>query len=58
MRRRSVCMPAPEPFHDDTPDPREKDLARRSKTPAVGVWVIVALILIAVAVVYVVSAIL
>jgi hypothetical protein len=58
MRRRSVCMPAPEPIHDDTPDPHEKDLARRSKTPAVGAWVIVALILMVVALVYVVSAIL
>lgn len=51
-------MPAPDPIHDDTPDPRERDLSRRSKTPAVGIWVILALILMAVAVVYVISAIL
>ena len=51
-------MPAPEPIHDDTPDPRNQDLARRSKTPSVGIWVIVALILIGAAVVYGVSAIL
>lgn len=51
-------MPAPDPIHDDTPDPREQDLSRRSKTPAVGVWVILALILMAVAVVYVISAVL
>ncbi|MGV3580507.1 hypothetical protein [Brevundimonas sp.] len=51
-------MPAPEQIRNDTPDPRERDLARRSKTPAVGIWVILALILMAVAVVYVVSAIL
>lgn len=51
-------MPAPEPIHDDTPDPREKDLARRSGTPAVAIWVILALILIGAAVVYGVSAIL
>lgn len=51
-------MPAPEPIRNDTPDPREQDLARRSRTPAVGVWLIVALILMAAAIVYVVSAIL
>lgn len=51
-------MPAPEPIQDDTPDPREQDLARRSRTPSVGVWVILALILIAAGVVYGVSAIL
>ena len=51
-------MPAPEPIHDDTPDPRKQELARRSKTPSVGIWVIVALILIGAAVVYGVSAIL
>lgn len=51
-------MPAPDPVHDDTPDPRERDLSRRSATPAVGAWVILGLILIAGAVVYVVSAIL
>ena len=51
-------MPAPEPIRNDTPDPRERDLSRRSQTPAVGIWVVIALILIAGAVVYVVSAIL
>ncbi len=51
-------MPAPEPIQDDTPDPRERDMARRSATPAVAGWVIVVLILIGAAVVYGVSAIL
>jgi len=49
-------MPAPEPIEDDTPDPRERDLQRRSRTPAVGVWVILALILIGGAAIYVISA--
>lgn len=53
-----MAMPAPEPIRDDTPDPRKQDLARRSRTPAVGGWVIIALILIGAAVVYAVSAIL
>ncbi len=51
-------MPAPLPPDDDTPDPRERDLSRRSQTPPVGVWVILALILIGGAVAYVVSSIL
>lgn len=37
------------------PDPHERDLQRRSSTPAVGIWVILALILIAGAAVYVLS---
>lgn len=49
-------MPAPDPIEDDTPDPAERDLQRRSRTPAVGVWLILALILIGGAVVYVLSA--
>lgn len=53
-----MTMPAPEPIQDDTPDPRERDLARRSATPAVAGWVIVALILIAAAAAYTVFAIL
>lgn len=49
-------MPAPEPIENDTPDPRERDLQRRSNNPAVAVWVILALILIGGAAIYVISA--
>ena len=51
-------MPAQDPNDDDTPDPREQDLSRRSQTPALGGWVILVLILIAAAVAYVVFALL
>jgi len=51
-------MPATDPNNDDTPDPREQDLSRRSQGPSVGVWVILGLILMAAVVVYIVSAIL
>lgn len=51
-------MPAPDPIQNDTPDPGERDLSRRSAGGSVGVWVIVALLLMAAAVVYVVSALL
>jgi fatty acid desaturase len=51
-------VPAPEPRHDDTPDPRERDLSRRSQTPAVGLWVIVLLILLAAALAYTLFAVL
>ncbi|MBU1346358.1 MAG: hypothetical protein KKA16_05330 [Alphaproteobacteria bacterium] len=51
-------MPVTDPREDDTPDPRERDLSRRSQNPSVGVWVVLALLLIAAAGVYVLSAIL
>ena len=51
-------MPAPTPSDDDTPDPREQDLSRRSQGPSVGIWLILGLILMAAVVVYIVSAIL
>lgn len=41
---------------DDTPDPRERDLSRRSGAPSVGIWLIIALILMAAALVYFLSA--
>lgn len=44
-------MPAQTP-QDDTPDPREQELSRRSQTPAVGGWVVILGILLAAAVAY------
>ena len=44
------------PNDDDTPDPRESDLSRRSGTSALGGWLIVFLILMAAAAAYVVFA--
>ncbi len=41
---------------DDTPDPRERDLSRRSQTSSVGIWLIIALILMGGALVYFLSA--
>lgn len=41
---------------DDTPDPRERDLSRRAGSSALGIWLIVALILMAAAAVYIFSA--
>ena len=49
-------MPAPLPHDDDTPDPRQEDLSRRSGSSPVAIWVVLALIGIGAAVVYVVSA--
>lgn len=51
-------MPPPNPVDDDTPDPREQDLSRRSQGAPVGVWPILGLILMAAVVVYIVSALL
>jgi hypothetical protein len=51
-------MPPPKPVDDDTPDPRERDLSRRSQGSSVGVWAILGLILMAAAVVYIASAVL
>lgn len=41
---------------DDTPDPKERDLSRRAGSSALGIWLIVALILMAAAAVYIFSA--
>jgi len=41
---------------DDTPDPREDDLARRSGNPTVPVWLVIAGLLLLGAVVFFVSA--
>lgn len=40
------------PTDDDTPDPRESDLSRRSGNSALGGWLVVILILMAVAAAY------
>ena len=42
----------------DDDDPQERDLSRRSNTPAVSLWLVVFLIAMLAAVVYVVSAVL
>ncbi len=44
------------PREDD--DPRERDLSRRSNTPAVSLWLVVFLMVMLAAVVYVISAVL
>jgi hypothetical protein len=49
-------MTPPDPLEDDTPDPAELDLQRRSHNPSVAVWVVLALILMAGAAIYVLSA--
>ncbi len=41
---------------DDTPDPHEQDLARRSGNPTVPIWLIAAGLLLLGAVVYFISA--
>lgn len=46
-------MNPPEPIEDDTPDPAELDLQRRSHNPAVAGWVILVLILMGGAAIYV-----
>lgn len=43
------------PEHD-TPDPRDRDLSRRSGTPAVSPWLIIGVILLLGALVYAASA--
>ncbi len=45
-------MPDPDHIDDDTPDPRERNLSRRSETPSVGLWLVIAVILIGAAVAY------
>lgn len=49
-------MSPPEHIEDDTPDPAERDLQRRSHNPSVAVWVILALILMGGAAIYVLMA--